>query len=103
MEPFSACSKSDGSCCAEPRAGTRSVPKMGSLILRRTQERKRTSARSSGERRTRDSNRHHSRLFDVLLKLPAAGFERLSQPLLREAGFVQVVVTGRSGDGGIDG
>jgi restriction system protein len=42
-------------------------------------------------------------LFDLLAKLPPAGFERLSQRLLREAGFTQVVVTGRSGDGGIDG
>src|SRR5438067_1037228 len=44
-----------------------------------------------------------SQLIELLLKLPPAGFERLSQRLLREAGFVQVVVTGRSGDGGIDG
>jgi len=44
-----------------------------------------------------------TQLIDLLIKLPAAGFERLSQRLLREAGFVQVVVTGRSGDGGIDG
>jgi restriction system protein len=35
--------------------------------------------------------------------LPPAGFERLSQRLLRESGFQQVVVTGKSGDGGIDG
>ena len=44
-----------------------------------------------------------SQVIDVLRKLPADGFERLSQRLLREAGFVQVVVTGRGGDGGIDG
>jgi len=44
-----------------------------------------------------------AQLIDLLMKLPPAGFERLSQRLLREAGFVQVVVTGRSGDGGIDG
>jgi len=31
------------------------------------------------------------------------GFERLIKRLLRESGFVQVEVTGRSGDGGIDG
>jgi restriction system protein len=31
------------------------------------------------------------------------GFERLVQRLLRESGFIQVEVTGRSGDGGIDG
>jgi restriction system protein len=42
-------------------------------------------------------------LLTVLLGLPPAGFERLCQRLLRESGFVQVVVTGRSGDGGIDG
>ena len=35
--------------------------------------------------------------------LPADGFERLSQRLLRESGFQQVIVTGRTGDGGIDG
>ncbi|MBU1092734.1 restriction endonuclease [Patescibacteria group bacterium] len=30
-------------------------------------------------------------------------FERLTQRILRESGFVQVEVTGRTGDGGIDG
>jgi len=44
-----------------------------------------------------------TQLITMLRALPAEGFERLSQRLLREAGFVQVVVTGRSGDGGIDG
>jgi restriction system protein len=46
---------------------------------------------------------HRSEVVELLLGLPAAGFERLSQRLLREAGFTQVVVTGRSGDEGIDG
>lgn len=46
---------------------------------------------------------HRSAVMQVLLKLPASGFERLCQRVLREAGFTQVVVTGRSGDGGIDG
>lgn len=35
--------------------------------------------------------------------LTPSGFERLIQRMLRESGFVQVEVTGRSGDGGIDG
>src|SRR5437660_3046461 len=35
--------------------------------------------------------------------LTPAAFERLVQRLLRESGFIQVEVTGRSGDGGIDG
>jgi restriction system protein len=43
------------------------------------------------------------RLLTILRGLPPDGFERLCQRLLRESGFEQVVVTGRSGDGGIDG
>jgi restriction system protein len=35
--------------------------------------------------------------------MPPDAFERLSQRLLRECGFTQVEVTGRAGDGGIDG
>ncbi|HVB75328.1 MAG TPA: restriction endonuclease [Ktedonobacteraceae bacterium] len=42
-------------------------------------------------------------LLERLLKLSPAAFERLSQLLLRVSGFVEVRVTGRSGDGGIDG
>jgi restriction system protein len=36
-------------------------------------------------------------------KLVPAAFEKLVQRVLRESGFTQVEVTGRSGDGGIDG
>lgn len=42
-------------------------------------------------------------LLDTLLKMEPSAFERLIQRLLRESGFIQVEVTGRSGDGGIDG
>lgn len=42
-------------------------------------------------------------LLDVLQGLSPSGFERICQRLLREAGFEKVEVTGRSGDGGIDG
>ncbi len=42
-------------------------------------------------------------LIEVLLEMDASAFERLVQRLLRESGFVQVEVTGRSGDGGVDG
>lgn len=42
-------------------------------------------------------------LIAVLLKMQSSAFERLSQRVLRESGFVQVEVTGKSGDGGIDG
>jgi restriction system protein len=46
---------------------------------------------------------HGEQLLSLLKKLPPAGFERLCQRLLREAGFSQVNVTGKTGDGGIDG
>ena len=43
------------------------------------------------------------RLLECLLKMTPAAFERLCQRILRESGFIKVEVTGRSGDGGIDG
>ncbi len=42
-------------------------------------------------------------ITDILLNLDPYAFERLAQRLLRECGFSDVVVTKRSGDGGIDG
>lgn len=43
-------------------------------------------------------------LYHILTKeIAPEAFERLTQRLLRESGFIQVEVTGRTGDGGIDG
>lgn len=42
-------------------------------------------------------------LLDALKAMDPAAFERLAGRLLREAGFVNVRVTGKSNDGGIDG
>jgi len=42
-------------------------------------------------------------LLEVILNMSPSAFERLIQRLLRESGFVQVEVTGQSGDGGVDG
>jgi restriction system protein len=42
-------------------------------------------------------------LLAVLFKIKPDAFERLAQRILREAGFTKVEVTGKSGDGGIDG
>lgn len=42
-------------------------------------------------------------LLDIIKKIPPDAFERLCQRLLRELGFVDVNVTGKIGDGGIDG
>ena len=43
------------------------------------------------------------KLMTRLLAMPPASFERLCMRVLRESGFIQVEVTGRTGDGGIDG
>lgn len=42
-------------------------------------------------------------LLQQIKGLTPSGFESLTQRLLREAGFEKVEVTGRTGDGGIDG
>jgi len=42
-------------------------------------------------------------LLATMQKMDPTAFERLVQRLLRESGFIQVEVTGQSGDGGIDG
>lgn len=42
-------------------------------------------------------------LLEMLNTLSPAGFEKICQRLLREAGFENVEVIGKSGDGGIDG
>lgn len=44
-----------------------------------------------------------SDLLSLLGNIPPDAFERLSQRILRAAGFTKVQVTGQSGDGGIDG
>lgn len=42
-------------------------------------------------------------LLNILYEITPSAFERLAQRLLRESGFFQVEVTGKAGDGGIDG
>lgn len=42
-------------------------------------------------------------LKNVIINISPGAFERLTQRLLRESGFTQVKVTGKTGDGGIDG
>jgi restriction system protein len=52
---------------------------------------------------TRESDWRGEIVKVLIEKLTPAAFERLIQLVLRETGFVQVDVTGRTGDGGIDG
>ncbi|WP_214070313.1 restriction endonuclease [Mucilaginibacter sp. dw_454] len=50
-----------------------------------------------------NSEEWKSRLLNILYNITPAAFERLAQRILRESGFSQVEVTGKVGDGGIDG
>ncbi|CAN5351568.1 restriction endonuclease [soil metagenome] len=71
-------------------------------LTRRREERRRVRGRRPSERAD-EPDEWKDRVLEILQSLPPAAFERLAQRLLREAGFVSVEVTGRSGDGGIDG
>jgi restriction system protein len=48
-------------------------------------------------------NKWKDELLGVLISIKPDAFERVAQRILRESGFIKVEVTGRSGDGGIDG
>lgn len=69
---------------------------------------RRSQARSAGESDDAAAEEEaqtlwSEKLLEKLKAMSPAGFERLAQRLLRESGFVRVEVTGKSGDGGIDG
>ncbi len=67
----------------------------------------RTSEKSNSandEELPEESRTWREQLHHILTQeIDPSAFERLVKRLLRESGFVQVEVTGRSGDGGIDG
>ena len=75
--------------------------------VQRAQREKRRACRSSGdgagESQGTDDGDWREDLLEVLRDMTPVAFERLCQRLLRESGFIEVEVTGRSGDGGIDG
>jgi len=50
-----------------------------------------------------DQSDYKTELLELLRSISPAGFEKICQRLLRESGFQKVIVTGKSGDGGIDG
>ena len=59
--------------------------------------------KSLGESDLTESDDWKDTLLDVIKNISSDAFERLAQLILRESGFIKVEVTGRSGDGGIDG
>lgn len=77
--------------------------------LVRTMDNKRSSQQVDGGDRDMQSHPDEASewrevLHEILIdQMEPAAFERLAQRILRESGFIHVEVTGRTGDGGIDG
>jgi len=69
----------------------------------RDQLKKDKKAEGVGEEQPDRKVEWQEELLGVILDLSPSAFERLVQRLLRESGFVQVEVTGQTGDGGVDG
>lgn len=79
-------------------------PKEIVKVVRDTDKNKAASSDASDEAiETLEELAWHQQLHKTLLSLDPSAFERLAQRLLRESGFIQVQVTGKAGDGGIDG
>jgi restriction system protein len=87
------------------------IPRLHSEVLARLRQEQRARRQAQqdrnlgggGEQAADEEQDWREHLLDVLMSVPPDAFERLSQRLLREAGFISATVTGRTGDGGIDG
>lgn len=74
-----------------------------SMMKVQRRARRAADAESDGDVEEIEEANWAERLLVKLQGMPPDAFERLCQRVLRESGFVKVEVTGRSGDGGIDG
>lgn len=86
---------------AQSLPSSRPVRTDPSVILRKKENQ--TEEDQIEEAPPSEQSNYRTELLKIILELPPSGFERLCQRLLRESGFQEVTVTGRSGDGGIDG
>ena len=64
---------------------------------------KEIGAEAEGMEQPEETQNWREKLQGILTNLSPDAFERLAQRILRESGFVQVEITGKTGDGGIDG
>lgn len=90
------------------RRKIRELHKRYSLEVRQVQRKNQTARRQSSPDEVSaglddSSGDWKDELLDALMAMRPDSFERLAQRLLREAGFISATVSGRSGDGGIDG
>lgn len=71
--------------------------------IQRRHKQKQSDEVETDDEQDEDVGSWKDQLIARLLEVAPEGFEQLSQRLLREAGFSNVSVLGKSGDGGIDG
>ena len=79
------------------------VRKMSALSLPNTKKLDDNHLENDGIEFPDEIQSWRDKLKNILINLAPDAFERLTQRLLRESGFIRVEVTGRTGDGGIDG
>jgi restriction system protein len=72
-------------------------------VRRFVQQQSRRESEETEEVELDEEESWRDELLEALLEMDPPAFERLVQRLLRESGFIKVEVTGRSGDGGVDG
>ena len=106
LKKYGALENSSRGVWALTRKGTQ-IDRVDPRAIRRSVQEQMRQARTASEEEHIDETDTEASwradLFDTLLDMDPTAFERLIQRLLRESGFIQVEVTGRSGDGGIDG
>ena len=77
------------------------------IRLERAKQNKERQSRAAGAEAENDDAPEEQdwkeALLSIVRRMEPDAFERLCQRVLRESGFAKVEVTGRSGDGGIDG
>jgi restriction system protein len=81
----------------------RAVPKRAAAEMRLRREEVESAELEGEQEKDAGDSSWKERLLEVLLQMNPDAFERLCQRILRESGFTKVEITGRSGDGGIDG
>lgn len=86
----------------EGRQVDRVDPDKVKQFVKQEYDERKTHRQDSADEQNLDSS-WRDELLRSLSEMQPAAFERLVQRLLRESGFIQVEVTGQSGDGGIDG
>jgi restriction system protein len=110
LKKFGALTNSERGVWTVTEKGQRLVPQDMDNVVR-TVQKMRTGGRPSKQddpettaQQDENFEEWKLKLLEVLqTQISPASFERLTQRILRESGFFEVDVTGRSGDGGIDG